>query len=239
MKDIKKHLIFIGFVLVLFLISKLISQGQFQNNDANKLILQQIQSFSFELKNLYNLNPIFITTLFCLSFFIVTILYIPFTGSLYVLFAGAIFGFYKGLILFSFLVSFSYTASFLISKYLLYNFIQKKIGKRGKKIISEFEKNGVAYLLSIRFAGVVPGVVVNTIMGVTKVGLPEFYLTTQIGTLPHVLTMVYAGSQILHIADFNSLVPDNFFFIIFVLSLLPILFKILVELALKGRKRRN
>ena len=226
-KDLKKHLVFMAFLLILFLLSKLLSQEQFQNNETNRLILQQIQNLSFELKNLYSLNPIFVTVIFCFSFFIVTILYIPFTGSAYVIFAGALFGFSKGALLFSFLVSISYTASFLISKHFLHDVIRKRIGKRGKTVIKGFEQDGTVYLLSLRFAGIVPAVVVNTVMGITEVSLRQFYITTQIGTLPHVLVMIYAGSQIINITDINTLVPDKFFLLILILSILPILFKII------------
>lgn len=234
MKDLKKHLIFIAFILLLFLISKVFSQEQLQNNDANKIVLEQIQTLSFELQNFYHLHAGLVTSIFCISFFIVTILYIPFTGSIYVLFAGALFGFYKGTVLFSFLVSLSYTTSFLISRHILYKFIHKKLGKNGKLLIHGFEKDGVAYLLSIRFAGIIPGVIVNTAMGLTKVTVPQFYTTTQIGTLPHILAMVYAGSQITQIKDMNSLVPENFLIIILCLSILPIIFKIIAQFILKN-----
>lgn len=238
MKDIKKHFFFIAFLLICFLFSKLLSQEQLQNNDTNRLILQQIQSLSFELKNLYSLNPILIILLFCFSFFIVTILYIPFTGSVYVLFAGVLFGFWKGVIIFSFLVSISYTASFLISRHFFHDSIRKKLNTGGKLIVKKFEQDGVLYLLSLRLAGVVPAVVVNTAMGVTNVTATQFYMTSQIGTLPHVVAMVYAGSHIISITNVNTLVPEQFFLFILVLSFMPLALKILVEFISKLRKRK-
>lgn len=84
MKDLKKHLIFVAFLLILFVISKLLSQGQLQNNETNTLVLQQIQNLCGEFQNLYNLSPVLLTTVFSLSFFIVTILYIPFTGRFFI-----------------------------------------------------------------------------------------------------------------------------------------------------------
>jgi len=236
-KDLKKYLIFIAFLLILFFIDKLFSHNQHQNNEANTLILQQIQNLSFELKNFSHSNPFLITSVFCLSFLLVTILYIPFTGSIFVLFAGALFGFYKGVVLFSFLVSIGYTLSYLISKHFLSHFIQKRIGKRGGSIVAGFEQDGFAYLLSLRFAGIIPAVVINTAMGITKISLPQFYLTTQIGTLPHVIVMIYAGSQIIHMKNINSVVPSNFLLLTIVLSILPILFKLMAELILDFKKR--
>ncbi len=223
-------------MLALFLISKILSLEQFQNDEGNKLVLQQVQGLSFELKTLFSLHPMLMTIVFCFSFFIVTILYLPFTGVIYALFAGALFGFYTGVVLFSFLVSISYTASYLISKHFFYNFIRSHMGKRGRSIIAEFEKDGVVYLLSLRLTGVVPGVLFNAVMGITRVSVAKFYITTQIGTLPHVITVVYAGSQLLNIVDINSLVSNNFFILIILLSLMPIAVKIMVQQILKGRK---
>jgi uncharacterized membrane protein YdjX (TVP38/TMEM64 family) len=229
MKDIKKHLYFVCFLIVLFILSKFLSSQQIQNNDANILVLQKIQIFSEQLQNMYRFNPILSTFIFCILFFIVTILYIPFSGTIFVLFAGAMFGFVKGVIIFSFLVSISYTASFLISKYFVHNYIRSKLGKRGKTIVEGFEKDGVAYLLSLRFSGIIPAVFVNTAMAITNVTLKQFYITAQIGTFPHVLIMIYAGSKIFQIVNMNMLVPSEFFLLIVILSFLPILTKIGVD----------
>jgi uncharacterized membrane protein YdjX (TVP38/TMEM64 family) len=227
-KDLKKHLIFVTFLLILFALSKLLTQLGPQNNEVNNLVLQQIQNLSLDLKNFYNLNPVLVTSIFCISFFVATLLYIPFTGSTYVLFAGALFGFYKGAILFSFLVSISYTVSFLISRHFLHDFIRKRMGKRGQAVIHGFEQDGATYLLSLRFAGIIPAVLINAVMGITEVSLRKFYITTQIGTLPHVIVMTYTGSQIVHLTDINGLVPNKFFLLILILSMLPILFKIIL-----------
>ena len=239
MKDLKKHLTFIAFLLGLFLLSKILTLEQFQNNESNKLALEQIQGLSSQLQSFYSHNTLNITIGFCIIFFIVTLLYIPFTGSLFVLFAGALFGLTKGIILFSFLVSISYTASFLISRYFFHKTIQKRIGNIGKKIISEFERDGVIYLLSLRFSGVIPAVIVNTAMGITNVSTFKFYLTSQIGTLPHVIMMIYVGTKLSDFTNINDLMPDTFFLFCIGIALLPVIFKIIAELMIFIKNRNS
>lgn len=220
----------------MFLVSQLLSQEQLQNNEANRLLLQQLKDLALQLKFIYDTHPISLTVSFCLVFFITTIMYIPFTGSFFVLFAGLIFGLTKGIILYSFLVSISYTASFLISRHILHNFIRKRMGPRSKAVVKGFEEDGVVYLLSLRFSGVVPAVVVNTALSITDVRILPYYLTTQIGTLPHVIALIYAGSQLEQLQDINRLVPAKFFLIIFILAMMPIVLRIISDYILKKKK---
>ena len=230
LKDYKKHFIFIILLLILFFLSRYFSKEEYQNHEANKIVLQQIQSGCAHIKESLQQHPIIVPILFSLTFFIITIFYIPFTGSFFVLFAGSAFGFLKGCIFYSFLVSISYTDTFLISKHFFYDRIHKKIGKTGRVLIKSFERDGTMYLLSLRFAGMIPAVVVNTAMGLTRVKIPQFYITTQLGTLPHVAIMIYAGTQIEYIKDINHLVPDSVFICYILLAILPILAKIIFEI---------
>ncbi len=123
--------------------------------------------------------------------------------------------------------------------YFLFNFIQQKIGKRGKNLIAQFEQDGIAYLLSLRLSGVIPAVIVNTVMGVTNVSIRQFYFTAQIGTLPHIIVWVYAGSKIINIININDIISDKFFLFIILISILPVAFKIIAELIAKHKNRNK
>ncbi len=225
----KKDLNFILFLLVLFALTRFLSQEQYQNKEANELILRQIHNMSEVLQSYYVLHPYLFPFLFGSIFFIITILYIPFTGSFFTLSAGFLFGLTKGILFISFLVSISYTTSFFISRHLFYNYIHKKIGKRGRDLICNFEKDGLTYLLSLRFAGVIPAVIVNMAMGLTKIRTYQFYLITQLGTFPHVVIMLYAGTQLATLKDINKIVPDSVFVCFIILALFPLVYKIILD----------
>ena len=174
-----------------------------------------------------------ILVIYTLSFLVLTILFVPLTSTLYVLFAGALFGFLKGVVFFSFLVSIAYTLSFLFARYLINkenaNGRFSLFIKKSKKIANNFEKDGWLYLLSLRFAAIIPAFVINIGMGFTQIPVWQFYLVTQIGTLPHVLAYVYAGSKIEELKDLNSIVSPEFFILLIFLSVFPIATKIIIE----------
>ncbi len=109
------------------------------------------------------------------------------------------------------------------------------MGPRSRSIVKGFEEDGVVYLLSLRFSGVIPAVVINTALSVTEVRIWPYYITTQIGTFPHVVALIYAGSQLQQLQNLSNLVPAKFFIIIFILAMLPIVLKIISDLILKKK----
>ncbi|BBH54326.1 TVP38/TMEM64 family protein [Fluviispira sanaruensis] len=233
----KKNIYFIIILLMFFALSHLLNSTGGQNNEFNELIMESFKQSVATLKSVFEQNPITVLIVFSLSFFVLTVLYLPFTASAYVLFAGALFGFYKGVILFTFLLTLAYTCSFLLTRILFYKFFKAKTQSKIHKIVKGFEKDGWIYLLSIRFSAIIPGVVVNTGMGITQIPTWQFYLVTQIGTLPHVIAYVYAGSKIEEIQNLNNIVSPNFFLLLIVLALLPILLKILSDFIIQFKRK--
>lgn len=236
----KKNLIFIGILLISFALSKLLSFQQPQENTIDTMLIDTIQQSINMFKSTYIEYPIIVTLLFSISFFILTIAYLPFMGPFYVLFAGALYGFTKGSILFSFVVSISYTASFIISRYLFIRYLKrKKTNQKIQNVIDGFEKDGWVYLLSVRFSGVIPALIINTGMGVTNIPIWQFYIFTQIGTLPHVLVYAFAGSKIENLKSINDFVSPYFFLLLIFLSLAPIVLKMVSEFIIVKMKKSN
>ena len=218
------------FLWVLFLCCAMSAISLYQSKPMDDSVFLSIKQSINEIKTIYQTNPMLITILFCTSFFIFTLCYIPFTGSLYALFAGVLFEFYKGTILFSFLVSTAYTASFLISKHIFFTNYQKKLNSKTKNIIQGFERNGWIYLLSLRVAGVLPATLINTVMGVTSIPTWQYYLVTHLGTIPHIIAYTNTSSKMEQLKNIQDLNSQHFFLFLIVLSFFPILLKIILEL---------
>ncbi len=236
----KKNLIFMGILLACFAISKLLALYQPEENTIDTTIINTIQQSINLFKSTYIEHPVIVTTLFSISFFLFTVAFLPFTGPFYVLFAGALYGFSKGAILFSFLVSISYTASFLISKYIFIKYIKKKkFTRKIQEVVDGFEKDGWVYLLSIRFSGISPSLFINTGMGVTNIPTWQFYVCTQIGTLPRVLVYAFAGSKIESLKSMNDFISPYFFLLLIFLSISPIIMKIFFEFIIVKMKKYN
>jgi len=88
------------------------------------------------------------------------------------------------------------TLSFLFSRYLMGNQIQKKFSKQLQTFNRDSEENGINYMLTLRFIPLFPFFLVNLLTGVTKIPVYLFIWTTSLGILPGSLVYAYAGRQL-------------------------------------------
>ena len=59
-----------------------------------------------------------------------------------------------------------------------------------------FDSEGAFYLFSLRMVPVFPFFVVNLLMGLTRIGVAQFYVVSQIGMLAGTFVFVFAGTQL-------------------------------------------
>lgn len=230
----KKNLIFIMILLFIFLISYASYFQEPKENSLDTLLIKNIQNYTDFFRSFYSEKPLIVMSVISISFLLLTILYFPFIGPFFVLLTSSLIGSIKTILLCSVIITISYTFSFIISRFIINNFIRNKNNDKKIKIITQsFEKDGWVYLLSTRFSGVIPAIVINTAMGLTKIPTWQFYLVTQIGTLPHIIIYSIAGTQILDIKSTRDLVSPNFLIIMLFLSISPIILKIIGEYLLK------
>ena len=88
------------------------------------------------------------------------------------------------------------TLSFLMSRYLLRDSIQRKFGDRLQKFNEALEREGAFYLFSLRLIPVVPFFVINLVMGLTPIRVRTFWWVSQVGMLAGTCVFVFAGSTI-------------------------------------------
>ena len=117
------------------------------------------------------------------------------------------------------------TIAFLITRYLLGDWLQKKYGPRLQWFNREMISHGPHYLLALRFMPVFPFFLVNILAGLTRIRLITFIWTTSIGILPGDLVYSYAGSRIDSIASagdiFSARILTAFVLLVF-FSLSPV-----------------
>ena len=95
--------------------------------------LQSLQAKRGDFQNLYNENPILIAGGFFLVYVAFTALSLP-AAAILTLGAGAVFGFWTGLILVSFASSIGATIAFLIARYVFRDAMEKKFGSQLEKV---------------------------------------------------------------------------------------------------------
>lgn len=118
---------------------------------------------------------------------------------------GALFGFTLTFAATTFTDAIGSTLAFLSSRYLFYTFIRKRFARQLARINSEAESNWGVYLFSMRLMPFLPCVLINLVMGLTKIPLKTFYLATQAGKMPYIIIYINAGTQLSKIDSVNEI----------------------------------
>lgn len=108
---------------------------------------------------------------------------------------GWFFGFWKAFVLVSFASTTGATLAFLISRFLLRDWVQLKFQDRLAGFNDALKREGAFYLFTLRLIPVVPFFVINLVMGLTPLPVRTYWWVSQVGMLPGTAVYVYAGSQ--------------------------------------------
>ena len=199
------------------------------------IYLQEIFNLD-KLKENINFLKIWVDKEFYLiriSFFILYILFsglsFPFVPTILTIAAGAMFGVIEGVIIVSFASTIGACVCFLLSRYLLKEFISNKFQKTKTIIDNKFSVNGIYYLLSLRLIPTISFVLINLIMGVLPISLFRFYYISQLGMLPATVIYVNAGSEISRVNNINDVMSFTLIMSFILVATLPLLIKFAIN----------
>jgi pyruvate/2-oxoglutarate dehydrogenase complex dihydrolipoamide dehydrogenase (E3) component/uncharacterized membrane protein YdjX (TVP38/TMEM64 family) len=165
-------------------------------------------------------SPLVFAAVFFLSYVAVTALSLPFAVWM-TLAAGAIFGFWGGLLLVSFASSIGATLAFLVARYLLRDWVHARLGDRANAIDAGSQRDGAFYLFTLRLIPVVPFFALNLLMGLTPIRTLTFYLVSQLGMLAGTAVYINAGTQLALIESVRGLVSPSLLASFALLGLFP------------------
>lgn len=193
--------------------------------DINKIItFEKIKDIYQDLQILINQNYYFYFFIFFILYVVVTAFALP-ISLLKTLLAGALFGFWPGLILVSFASSIGSTFCFLFSRYALRAYIQKKFSNYLQKINKGIETDGWLYLLFLRLSPIFPFFIINLVFGLTKMKTLEFYIVSQIGMFIATAIFVNAGVQIANINSLEEILSFKIIASLTLIGIFPLLIK--------------
>ncbi len=129
---------------------------------------------------------------FVAGYAVATVAFIP--GSLLTLAGGAIFGLWKGTLLVFVGASLGATLAFLVSRHVARRAVERRIAgePRFAAIDRAVQREGLKITFLLRLTPVVPFVLLNYALGLTRVRLVD-YAVACIGMLPATLLYVYYG----------------------------------------------
>ena len=128
---------------------------------------------------------------FMLIYILATIFFLP--GSVLTLAGGALFGPIFGTFYNLTGATIGAALSFLISRYLSSDFVEKKTGGKVKQLITGVEKEGWRFVAFVRLVPLFPFNVLNYALGLTKIPFLHYLLATYLFMLPGAFAYTYLG----------------------------------------------
>ncbi|RNF36026.1 FAD-dependent oxidoreductase [Paracoccus methylarcula] len=172
--------------------------------------------------------------LFFLAYVTVTALSLP-VALWMTLGAGALFGFWQGLLLASFASAIGASLAFLAARYLLRNWVRAKLGERAATIDTGLKRDGAFYLFTLRLIPIVPFFAINLIMGLSPMRVTTFWLVSQAGMLAGTAVYVNAGTQLAQIDSLSEIVSPALLLSFALLGIFPWIARMFVNI-LRRRK---
>jgi uncharacterized membrane protein YdjX (TVP38/TMEM64 family) len=200
------------------------------------LSLASVKSRQAWLVEIYTRHTLLTIGAYMLIYIAVTALSLP-GAAVMTLAGGALFGLVTGTVVISFASTIGATLAFLVSRFLLKDWIQERFKDKLRAINQGIERDGSFYLFTLRLVPVFPFFIINLVMGLTPIRTTRFYLVSQIGMLPGTLVYVNAGTQLAQIDSLKGVLSPGLLLSFALLGVFPFLAR--KGVALINRKRKG
>lgn len=189
---------------------------------------EQLEARRQQLRdNLYLAVAIYFTV-----YVLLTALSLPF-ASILTLAGGALFGRWLGTLVVSFASTLGGTLGFLLSRYLLRDFVQRRFGRWLEPINRGVAADGAYFLLTLRLVPAFPFFVVNPLMGLTPMRVGTYWWVSQLGMLPATFLYVNAGAELGEIKSPGDILSPTVIISLVLLGIVPLALRKIVQ----ARKR--
>lgn len=124
------------------------------------------------------------------------------------------------------------TISFLASRYLLREWVERTFGHKLGPIQEGFARNAFSYLMTLRLIPLFPFFLVNLVSGLTRISVGTYIAATALGIVPGSFVYANAGRQLGSINSLKEIASPNVllaFTLLGVLALVPIVYKRMAE----------
>jgi pyruvate/2-oxoglutarate dehydrogenase complex dihydrolipoamide dehydrogenase (E3) component/uncharacterized membrane protein YdjX (TVP38/TMEM64 family) len=201
----------------------------FQLGLGQYLSLAALKAQQAALADYYAANPGQVIAIYFAAYVAVTALSLP-GAALMTLAGGAMFGLLWGTVIVSFASSIGATLAFLVSRFLLRDWVQDRFGQRLQAIDDGIRRDGAFYLFTLRLIPVFPFFLVNLLMGLTAMKARTFYWVSQLGMLAGTIVYVNAGTQLARIESLSGIVSPQLLGSFAALGLFPLVARKIVDI---------
>ncbi len=219
MKSSKLALIVgIGLLVALFFAFDL---GQYLN-------LQTLKAQQEAIRQFHHNQPLTSIAIYFLIYVATTALSLP-GAALLTLAGGAVFGLLWGTVIVSFASTIGATLAFLISRFLLRDWVSQRFGQRLAAIDAGVRREGGLYLFTLRLVPVFPFFLVNLLLGLTAMKARTFYGVSQIGMLAGTVVYVNAGTQLGKLESLSGILSPALLGSFVLLGIFPLIARKIVD----------
>lgn len=200
------------------------------------LSLAQLAARESELRESIDSHPVVANVTAFVLYALVTAAALPVASGLSLAY-GWLFGFWHSLVIVSFASTLGATGSFLLSRYVLGEVVQRRFGDRLASFNAALDREGAWYLFSLRLIPYVPFFVINLVMGLTRMRVATFWWVSQVGMLPGTCVYLFAASSVKSLSELQrdglaSLVTPQLALALSLLGVMPLV----LRLFLRGRQ---
>jgi uncharacterized membrane protein YdjX (TVP38/TMEM64 family) len=210
---------FTKIVVVLVLVSVIILFFVF--NLDRFLTLSFIRESQEKFQHLATKHPLSVIASYMMVYILVTSLSLP-GATVLTLLGGALFGFWIGTLAVSFASTLGATLACFVSRFLLRDWVQKKLGEKITTVNEGIEREGAFYLFTLRLIPIFPFWAINLLMGLTTMPLRTFYWVSQLGMLAGTIVYVNAGKELAQIDAPSDVLSPRLILSFVLLGILPI-----------------
>lgn len=192
------------------------------------LSLQALKTQQVAIADYQANHPFQVIGLYFVIYVVATALSFP-GAALLTLAGGAIFGLLWGTVIVSFASTLGATLAFLMSRFLLRDWVSQRFGQRLEAIDNGVKREGAFYLFTLRLVPVFPFFLVNLLFGLTAMKARTFFWVSQIGMLAGTLVYVNAGTQLAKLDSLSGILSPALLGSFVLLGIFPLIAKKLVE----------
>ncbi|WON77727.1 FAD-dependent oxidoreductase [Serratia sp. UGAL515B_01] len=211
----KKKSILLAIVLLIIVIFIVFPPAEYLNLAVLKSNLETLNTWRAE-------KPWLAGSIFFLLYALVTALSVP-GAILLTLLSGALFGLALGSVLTSFASTLGATLAMLISRFLLYDWVQQRFQQQLGTIDRGIKQDGAFYLFALRLIPIFPFFLINLAVGITRLPVRTFWWVSQLGMLPSTLLYVNAGRELAQITSLAGIFTPGLIGAFALLGLLPLI----------------
>ncbi|MDH3510170.1 MAG: dihydrolipoyl dehydrogenase [Gammaproteobacteria bacterium] len=224
-------------IILIFLVIALIAAGAWLDI-GQYLTLEEFRARQDALQALVDQNLSAAVLVYFLVYIAVAALNIP-GAAVMTLVAGALFGLLLGTVVVSFASTIGATLAFLLSRYLLRDYVERRFSRAAERINNGIKQEGAYYLFTLRLVPLFPFFVINMAMALTRLKTATFAWVSQVGMLAGTVIYVNAGTQISRIESTADILSPGLLGSFILLGIFPLLAKKTMRIITMRRHRKK